>query len=170
MNQYVNIYFTQYLSPLGKLYLAATDKGLLNIAPAKGSELSFLVDLPIRHYNLARSEKQFGPIKKQLNKYFRGQPVIFKFRADLSHGTAFQIMVWKKLSALLPGQLVTYGMLAREIGRPEASRAVGQAVGANPLPIIIPCHRVIASDGSLGGFAWGTTVKKKLLSIEGIRL
>ncbi len=65
--------------------------------------------------------------------------------------------------------MMTYGMLAREIGRPKASRAVGQAVGANPLPIVIPCHRVIASDGSLGGFAWGINVKKKLLSIEGIR-
>jgi O-6-methylguanine DNA methyltransferase len=170
MISYTKIYFTRYNTPIGRLYLAATDKGLLNIAPEKGSELSFLIDLPIRHYDLVRSEKPFLPLKKQLDRYFKGQPVVFKFRADMSHGTGFQRSVWRKLSGLLPGQMMTYGILAREIGRPKAYRAVGQAVGANPLPIIIPCHRVIASDGSLGGFAWGIKVKKKLLSIEGIGL
>lgn len=167
---YAKIYFARYNSPVGRLYLAATDKGLLRIAPGKGSVFSFLMDLPIKHYDLVRSEKTFLQIKNQLDRYFKGQPVVFKFRADISHGTAFQSAVWKKLSGLLPGQMVTYGMLAREIVRPKAYRAVGQAVGANPLPIIIPCHRVIASDGSLGGFAWGIKVKEKLLSIEGIRL
>ncbi len=170
MNQYAKIYFTQYLSPLGKLYLAATDKGLLSIAPGKGSEMSFLIKLPIRHYDLMHSEKPFIPIKKQLDRYFKGQPVAFRFRADMSHGTAFQRSVWKKLAGLLPGQMVTYGMLAREIGRPKSARAVGRAVGANPLPVIIPCHRVIAAGGSLGGFAWGIKVKKKLLLTEGIHL
>jgi len=169
MVRYTKIYFARYSSSIGRLYLAATDKGLLSIAPGKGSELAFLMALPIRHYDLVRSEKPFIPIKKQLNKYFRGLPVVFSFKADLSRGTAFQRKVWEKLSGLLPGQMMTYGMLAREIGQPKAYRAVGQAVGANPLPIVIPCHRVIASDGSLGGFAWGINVKKKLLSIEGIR-
>ena len=170
MVRYTKIYYARYSSPIGRLYLAATDKGLLSIASGKGSELAFLMALPVRHYDLVRSEKPFIPIKKQLDKHFRGLPVVFSFKADLSRGTAFQRKVWEKLSGLLPGQMMTYGMLAREIGRPKAYRAVGQAVGANPLPIAIPCHRVIASDGSLGGFAWGINVKKKLLSIEGIRL
>ncbi|MDQ7797942.1 MAG: methylated-DNA--[protein]-cysteine S-methyltransferase [Candidatus Edwardsbacteria bacterium] len=170
MDRYTKIYISGYDSPLGRLYLAATDKGLLRIAPAKGSELSFILDLGIRHFDLVPSEKPFLPIKKQLDRYFEGQPVVFRFQADISRGTGFQRSVWRKLSGLLPGQMMTYGMLAREIGRPKAYRAVGQAVGANPLPIIIPCHRVIASDGSLGGFAWGIKVKKKLLSIEGMDL
>ncbi len=164
------VFFTTYRSPLGKLGLAATSRGLFRIAPIRGSEMSFLMDLPLRRFDLVRSEKQFAPLKRQLDRYFKGQPVRFRFSADLSQGTPFQRKVWGQLSALLPGQLVTYGRLAREIGHPKASRAVGQAVGANPLPIIIPCHRVIASDGSLGGFAWGVGQKKKLLELEGIRI
>jgi methylated-DNA-[protein]-cysteine S-methyltransferase len=168
MNRRTKIYFSSYDSPIGRLHLAATDRGFLRIAPAKGPELSFIMDLGIPHFDVIHSKEPFESIKKQLGRYFKGQPVVFKFRADMSHGTDFQRSVWKKLSGLLPGQMMTYGMLAREIGRPKAARAVGQAVGANPLPVIIPCHRVIASDGSLGGFAWGIKVKKKLLSIEGI--
>jgi len=169
MDRHTKIYFSGYNSPVGQLYLAATDKGLLRIAPAKGSELSFIMDLGISHFDVVHSEKPFEALKKQLTAYFKGRPVVFRFKADISRGTDFQKSIWRILSNLLPGQMVTYGMLAREIGRPKASRAVGQAVGANPLPVIIPCHRVIASDGSLGGFAWGIKVKKKLLSIEGIR-
>lgn len=170
MDRNTKRYFTSYNSPIGKLYLVATDRGLLRISPGNCSEGSFLVSFPVRRFDVVYSEKSFIPIKRQLDKYFKGQPVVFKFQADINHGTAFQKKVWEKLSGLLPGQMVTYGMLAREIGRPKAARAVGQAVGANPLPIIIPCHRVIASDGSLGGFAWGINFKKKLLSIEGIHL
>lgn len=169
MNKYTKVYFSAYVSPVGKLHLAATDKGLLRISPAKESELSFIMDLGIRQFDPVHSEKPFRELKKQLKEYFKGKPVIFRFDADLRHGTAFQRKIWKKLLEILPGQLVTYGMLAREIGRPRAYRAVGQAVGANPLPIVIPCHRVIASDGSLGGFAWGIDSKKKLLAIEGIK-
>lgn len=170
IKRHIKIYFTRYLSPIGRLYLTASDNGLLRIAPGKGSELSFLRDLRIRNFDLVHTEKPFGPIKKQLDRYFSGQPVVFNFRADTGHGTAFQRLVWQKLAELLPGQMMTYGMLAKEICRPKAARAVGQAVGSNPLPIIIPCHRVISSDGSLGGFAWGINFKKKLLSIEGIHL
>jgi O-6-methylguanine DNA methyltransferase len=169
MDIYAKIYFTSYDSPIGRLFIAATDKGLLRISPAKGSELSFIMSLGIKHFDVVHAGKPFASIKKQLDLYFKGRPVLFRFKADLGHGTAFQKKVWEKLSEILPGQMVTYGMLAKEIGRPKAFRAVGQAVGANPLPIIIPCHRVIASNGSLGGFAWGVNIKRKLLSIEGIK-
>jgi methylated-DNA-[protein]-cysteine S-methyltransferase len=164
------VFFSAYRSPLGRLGLAATARGLLRIAPIKGPELSFLMDLPLRSFDLVRDEKPFAPLKIQLDRYFRGQPVRFSFRADPGLGTDFQKKIWSQLSGLLPGQLVTYGRLARESGHPRAARAVGQAVGANPLPIIVPCHRVIASDGSLGGFAWGPETKRKLLELEGIRL
>lgn len=169
MKAHPKIYFSTYDSPIGRLYMAATGSGLLKISPGGRPEMSFLMDLPLKKFDVVRSDKPFTALKKQLDAYFKGKPVVFRYRADLSYATAFQIKVWKKLSGLLPAQMVTYGILAREIGRPNAARAVGQAVGANPLPIIIPCHRVIASDGSLGGFAWGIKIKKKLLSVEGIR-
>ena len=122
---------------------------------------------------MIKAGKGPDPIKgivKQLGQYFKGRPIKFVYQADIPFGTSFQKAVWKKLAELPPGQLITYGALAREIKRPKAVRAVGQAVGANPLPIIIPCHRVIASDGKLGGYAWGMGLKKKLLKIEGITI
>ncbi|MCL7743934.1 methylated-DNA--[protein]-cysteine S-methyltransferase [Guyparkeria hydrothermalis] len=83
-------------------------------------------------------------------------------------GTPFQRAVWSALCAIPPGKTVGYGELARRIGRPRAARAIGQAVGANPWAPLVPCHRVLAGDGSLGGYAGGTAVKSALLALEGI--
>jgi O-6-methylguanine DNA methyltransferase len=85
---------------------------------------------------------------------------------DLSSGTDFQRRVWRALQKIPRGQTRSYGWVARKIGRPKAARAVGTACGANPVPIIIPCHRVIASDGSLGGFGGGLPLKRRLLALE----
>ncbi|MBI5806735.1 methylated-DNA--[protein]-cysteine S-methyltransferase [candidate division TA06 bacterium] len=162
-------FYTVYQSPLGPLHLLGSSKGLVALCFTKKSFDGMLK----RHFagtRPERSEKRFKPIAKQLDAYFKGLPVKFVFTADIRSGTKFQRAVWGKLSELLPGQLTTYGSLAREVKRPKASRAVGQAVGANPLPIIIPCHRVISSSGKLGGFTGGIGLKKKLLSIEGIKL
>ena len=83
------------------------------------------------------------------------------------HGTAFQRAVWGALCAIGPGETVGYGELARRIGRPGAARAIGQAVGANPWAPLVPCHRVLAGDGSMGGYAGGTELKAALLALEG---
>ncbi|KTG17798.1 MULTISPECIES: methylated-DNA--[protein]-cysteine S-methyltransferase [unclassified Guyparkeria] len=83
-------------------------------------------------------------------------------------GTAFQRAVWSALCELAPGETVGYGELARRVGRPRAARAIGQAVGANPWAPLVPCHRVLAGDGSLGGYAGGTAVKAALLAVEGV--
>ncbi len=85
-------------------------------------------------------------------------------------GTEFQREVWKALLDIPAGQVVTYALLAQRIGRPMAARAVGSALGANPVPILVPCHRVIASDGSLGGFGGGLAVKRLLLAGEGVAI
>jgi methylated-DNA-[protein]-cysteine S-methyltransferase len=85
---------------------------------------------------------------------------------DLSTGTDFQRSVWKALSAIPLGQTVTYTQLAQTIGRPQAARSVGQACGANPIPVLIPCHRVVAAHGGLGGFSAGLPWKRKLLGVE----
>jgi O-6-methylguanine DNA methyltransferase len=161
--------YTVYRSPFGPLYLLGSSKGLVALCFTKQS-FNRTIE---RHFALVkpeRSDRQFRSVAKQLDAYFKGRPIKFVYQADLLSGTRFQKAVWQKLSELPPGQLTAYGSLAREIKRPKSSRAVGQAVGANPLPILIPCHRVISSSGKLGGFTGGISLKKKLLSIEGIKL
>jgi len=89
---------------------------------------------------------------------------------DLSAGTAFQKVVWHALEQIPPGQTRSYGEIARAIGRPKAGRAVGSACGANPIPVLVPCHRVIAGNGKLGGFSGGLAWKRTLLEREGVKL
>jgi methylated-DNA-[protein]-cysteine S-methyltransferase len=170
MKNPVTVYCTSIGSPVGRLCLGMTAKGLVALRFPGESHEDMLATLPFRNPRVIHGGGPFADIKRQLGKYFRGLPVRFKFKADLSWATPFQRSVWRTLAQLPPGQLITYGQLAREIGKPRATRAVGQAVGANPLPILIPCHRVIAGDGTLGGFTGGVALKKKLLKIEGITL
>lgn len=108
----------------------------------------------------------FEGLRRQLAEYFTGRRETFDVALD-PHGSAFQQAVWKQLRAIPYGRLRTYGEVARTIGRPKATRAVGQAAGQNPLPILIPCHRVVGRDGGLVGFAGGLTVKARLLRLEG---
>ena len=101
-----------------------------------------------------------------LTKYFNGVPVDFDIKLDLSTGTPFQRSVWETALRIPYGQVQSYGWIAREIANPNAVRAVGGAMGANPLAIIVPCHRVLRSDGGLGGYAGGLHWKRKLLAME----
>jgi len=104
---------------------------------------------------------------KQLAQYFRGSLRIFNLPIDLQKGTDFQKKIWKELRFIEYGKTPSYQHLANEIGKPEAVRAVGAANGANPIAILLPCHRVIGSDGSLTGYAYGVDLKRDLLKIEG---
>ena len=103
----------------------------------------------------------------EIRLYLEGKIRGFRSRLDLSSGTPFQISVWKELLKIPYGEVRTYGEIAKGIGNPKAARAVGRAVGANPIPIIIPCHRVVATDG-LGGYSCGIEIKKALLRREGV--
>jgi len=105
----------------------------------------------------------------ELQRYFAGERVQFSCPLDL-HGTAFQIMVWKELTRIPYGETRSYGEIARAIGRPAAVRAVGAANGANPVAIIVPCHRVIGSNGNLTGYGGGLHTKAWLLSLEGLQV
>ena len=105
----------------------------------------------------------------QLRRYFEGERTGFDQPFDLP-GTDFQRRVWRELLEIPYGQVISYSDLADRIGHPRAARAVGNAVGANPIPIIIPCHRVIAKHGRLGGYGGGLERKRALLAIEGTRL
>jgi methylated-DNA-[protein]-cysteine S-methyltransferase len=113
-------------------------------------------------------ESQSGPVgeaMRQLNEYFAGKRATFDLPLA-PEGTAFQRSVWRQLQEIPYGETISYGELARRVGNPKASRAVGSANGANPLPIVIPCHRVIAGDGTLGGFGGGLPTKQTLLALE----
>ncbi len=116
-----------------------------------------------------RSPSDLADAVEQLQAYFAGE--LQRFTLPLApEGTDFQRTVWQALTDIPYGQTISYGQLAASIGRPSASRAVGGANGKNPIPVIIPCHRVIGSDGSLTGFSGGLSLKRRLLRIEGVEL
>jgi methylated-DNA-[protein]-cysteine S-methyltransferase len=148
-------------SPLGRLKLAASSKGLAAILWENDSPervpLTEMVEDP-NHPVLLETERQ-------LREYLSGQRRDFSIPLDV-HGTAFQKDVWQALLRIPFGETRTYGELASEIGRPQASRAVGAANGRNPLSIVVPCHRVIGASGKLTGFAGGLEIKARLLDLE----
>ena len=110
--------------------------------------------------------RPFREVVRQLKAYFSGK--LEKFDLPLApEGTEFQLKVWRALQTIPYGETWSYGELARRIRRPAASRAVGAANGQNPIPVIVPCHRVIGADGSLTGFGGGLPIKQKLLALEG---
>lgn len=154
-------YFTQIESPLGPLLLAADDAGLRRIEFAKGKRTG-----PARPDPAWREDSTSlqEPIR-QLRAYFSGELEAFDLPLA-PQGTSFQLEVWRRLCDIPFGETISYGELARRIGNPKASRAVGLANGANPIPIVIPCHRVIGSNGKLTGYGGGLPIKEKLLALE----
>jgi methylated-DNA-[protein]-cysteine S-methyltransferase len=104
---------------------------------------------------------------KQLDAYFRGVPDPFDLPITFIEATEFEKMVWLALRSIPGGEVRSYQWLAARVGNPRAARAVGQALGRNPLPIVLPCHRVLRADGGLGGFSSGVEVKRRLLELEG---
>jgi O-6-methylguanine DNA methyltransferase len=108
-------------------------------------------------------------VVEQLDEYFRGRRRAFDLELS-PRGTEFQLRVWRELMRIPYGETISYQELSRRIGNPSATRAVGRANGANAIPIVIPCHRVIGADGSLTGYGGGLDIKRKLLALEGVRL
>lgn len=147
-------------SPLGKLLLAGDDAGLRIIGfPAGKGQVK-----PARNWTL--SEQCCAAAVRQLNEYFAGERTEFDLKLAPT-GTSFQLDVLKALQEIPRGETRSYAQIARRIGKPKAVRAVGAANGRNPLPIVIPCHRVIGSNGSLTGFGGGLAAKTWLLELEG---
>jgi methylated-DNA-[protein]-cysteine S-methyltransferase len=151
--------FTQIESPLGPLLLAADDTGLRNIEFVNGRR-------PARPDSAWREDpERLQEPERQLRAYFAGELETFDLPLALT-GTPFQLAVWRRLCEIPYGETISYGELARRLGNPNASRAVGLANGANPIPIVIPCHRVIGSNGKLTGYGGGLPIKEKLLALE----
>jgi methylated-DNA-[protein]-cysteine S-methyltransferase len=150
-------------TPMGPLRLCFTEKGLTAIEFAgEGSSAARQDDAPPPHL-----KPLIEAVKQQLAAYFAGVPTDFAGLTLDPHGTPFQRRVWQELQRIPRGQAISYKELAERVGKPKACRAVGQANGRNPIPLIIPCHRVIAADGSLGGYSSGLERKRWLLRHEG---
>lgn len=148
------MYCLQTMTPLGALSLKATARGL--------THAEFGLGLVTGHGSPLLTEAE-----RQIQDWFNGKRQEFDLALDIV-GTEFQRAVWQQLQIIPRGQFRTYGQIAKALGKPGAARAVGQACGANPVVLIIPCHRVLAGNGRLGGFSSGLERKKRLLDLEGI--
>ena len=150
-------------TPVGSLKLYFTDQGLAALEFAgESAALAPEHNAPPPHL-----KPLIEAAKRELIAYFNGSRTDFTALTIDPQGTPFQLRVWQELRRIPWGQAISYGELARRVGNPKASRAVGQANAVNPIPLIIPCHRVIAGDGSLGGYSSGLDRKRWLLRHEG---
>ncbi|MFI9616166.1 methylated-DNA--[protein]-cysteine S-methyltransferase [Streptomyces sp. NPDC052023] len=168
------VVWTVVASDIGPLLLAATGEGLVNVV--------FHATEPVRDKALGRLASRLGaePVEApgspllteaagQLRDYFAGERQAFELPLDWSLISGFNRQVLRELTSGVPfGTVVGYGDLADRVGQPGAAQAVGTAMGANPLPLVVPCHRVVESDGGIGGFGGGLETKRKLLALEGV--
>jgi methylated-DNA-[protein]-cysteine S-methyltransferase len=157
-------------SSLGNLVLIAREGRLIELDIQGRHSLEIRKSIITRYGSGVESDKPFRHIHVQLDRYLRGQKVDFDVEVDLSGQGEFTQRVLSALMKVPYGQLTSYGRLARKLGYRSAGRAVGQAVGRNPIPIIIPCHRVIREDCTIGGFSMGLKIKERLLAVEGVTL
>jgi len=147
-------YYDILQSPIGTLYLAFGPSSLIGISFEKPSGI------------IPRKTKTSAQAKKELEEYFTAGRTKFTVKTSFAEGTEFEKEVWEVLIEVHYGETRTYKWVAERVGKPHAFRAVGNALGKNPIPIIYPCHRIIESDGSIGGYSSGIDIKRRLLEIE----
>ena len=155
----MSIYYSHFETPLGALLLTANEIGLREIKFPKNGQAA------APGPECTKDDSALREPVRQLRAYFGGELETFDLPLA-PEGTPFQQKVWDELCKIPYGETISYGELARRIGNPNASRAVGLANGSNPIPIIIPCHRVIGSNGKLTGYGGGLPIKGKLLALE----
>lgn len=166
MKFHTSLVKSHFESPLGAIILAATSHALAGLW--FDGQRHFPVELTGAEVWPARDDHPvLRQTAAQLREYFAGSRTKFEVSLDLSYGTPFQQSVWQALLAIAPGETARYGQISSRIGKPAAVRAVGAAVGRNPISIIVPCHRVIGANGSLTGYAGGLARKTALLTLEG---
>ena len=150
--------FFKYISPVGSIYCVFMGPFLVEMA---------IGDRPVQRAGMSESALPLNnSFKSELDAYFAGEQKLFRQKIKFIEGTAFDHKVWRALSRIPYGETRSYRWIAEYAGSPKAARAAGQALKKNPLPIILPCHRIISSDGSLGGYSGGLEVKKWLLGHE----
>jgi methylated-DNA-[protein]-cysteine S-methyltransferase len=162
------VYCTSFDSKIGLIYVASTEKGVCKTSVPRQSRKDFLKWLHdhFEDSEVVDNKSRNKDVMDQLSRYFNGKLAKFTCSLDLI-GTPFQVRVWKELSKIPYGTTITYKQLARRLGTSKGFQAVGRANASNPLPIIIPCHRVIGTDGSLVGYSSGIKTKEFLLKLEG---
>lgn len=162
------VYCTSFDSKIGHVYLASTDRGVCKISIPRETKKDFFRWLG-RHFSedeVVENRAKNRDIIDELNRYFDGK--LAKFHSPLDQiGTVFQSRVWRELRKIPYGTTMTYKQLARRVGVPKGYQAVGRAVATNPLPIVVGCHRMLGSDGSLRGYGSGIKTKEFLLRLEG---
>jgi methylated-DNA-[protein]-cysteine S-methyltransferase len=161
-------FVSSYKSPLGTYTLVSSHRGIIRVGPEERAErrLARWIHNGIR---LERGEEHNATLAREFDAYFAGKLRKFTVPLDL-RGTAFQLRVWQLLCEIPYGETRSYGQIAQAMGNPKATRAVGQANGSNPISIIVPCHRVIGSDGGLTGYGGGLHRKRALLDLESAAL
>ncbi len=155
---------------LGNLVLVAREGRIIELDISREPGYGIRKAILARFGEGIESDRSFRMAHLLLDRYLRGQKVDFDIALDISGEGEFTRRVLTELMKVPYGQLTSYGRLSQKLGYRNAGRAVGQAVGRNPIPIIIPCHRVIREDGTIGGFSMGLRVKERLLALEGVRL
>jgi methylated-DNA-[protein]-cysteine S-methyltransferase len=153
----------------GWVGIAWSERGLVALTLPQASEVDALGQLPAGSDSVPEPVLglDVAALADKLRRYFEGRMVTFGEPLDPTLGTEFQRRVWAITRAIPRGQTRTYGQVAREAGSPGAARAVGQSMARNPWPVIVPCHRVLGSDGSLTGFGGGVDMKRRMLEMEG---
>jgi O-6-methylguanine DNA methyltransferase len=166
------IHYTQLDSPWGSLFLAGTDRGICACRFMNGKDEAGPIAAVMKKNSEALIKEDRVPLTpavELLHRYFSGEPERLRHPLDLQ-GSTFQIRVWSALREIPSGRVVTYGEIADRIASPRAARAVGQACGSNQVVLFVPCHRVVAAHGKLGGFGGGLSLKRALLLHEGVSL
>ncbi len=157
--------FTCFRSSFGWVGVVRSLLGISRTVFGKSSEFE-VEDCLLSGGRMTKSDEGLAEAVDLLGRYFKGERIAYDLCLDLQHGTAFQQKVWNVTCRIPYGEIRTYSWIAAAIGQPHAVRAVGRAEGANPLPIIIPCHRVLRKNGGFGGYSAGLHWKPKLLALE----
>ena len=166
MNKEIKAAIDSCQTAWGWVGIASSPRGLLALTLPQPTQERALKPLLDRWGGRQSYDDVLNDLKRKLQQYFDGQRVLFDQPLDLREATAFQRRVWLAVRDIPYGETRSYGQIARQAGSPGAARAVGQAMAANPVPIVAPCHRVIGSDGNLRGFGGGLDLKRRLLEME----
>ena len=160
-----SFYFEEIKTTVGYIFILESRKGISCVLPVEDSRVRNIKANLSPRRGLIYHKK----IIKNLTNFLEGKERLSKFPIVFVSGTVFQISVWKKIQKIPYGSKSNYSKIAKEIKKPRAVRSVGTAVGKNPIMIYIPCHRVITKSGSIGGYAWGIPMKKRLLYVESMK-
>jgi methylated-DNA-[protein]-cysteine S-methyltransferase len=165
-NSNQSLYYVIFETNAGWVGALASSKGCLAISFPEKTEKLAKQALGDSVSQASCSPQHFKELIREMQAFYRGENPVFSSEIDLSGATAFEQAVWQATKSIPHGQTRSYSWVASRIGKPQAARAVGQALGRNPLPILVPCHRVLAKNGGLGGFGGGLEMKKYLLDLE----